>query len=81
MSQGQEELKSSSGIDWTCTALAVAAFFAYILVIAFDPELFRQPVAEGTLLSIGIVSGVLLSIFLVVLAGIYSWLRNRSDSE
>lgn len=70
---------TSSVIDWICTVLAVAPFLAYILVIAFRPELFRQPVAEGTLVSIGIASGVLLAVFLVALAGVYSWLRNRSD--
>ena len=71
---------TSNVIDWVCTVLTVAPFLTYILVIAFRPEVFRQPVAEGTLVSIGIASGVLLAVFLVALAGVYSWIRNRSDS-
>lgn len=78
MEQERDEPVNSTVIDWTCTALAVAAFFAYILVIAFSPEFFRRPVAEGTLISIGIASGVALSVFLVGLAGVYTWLRNRA---
>jgi len=73
--------KTANIIDWACTVLTVASFLAYILVIAFWPDLFRQPIAQGTLVSIGIASGVLLSVFLVALAGLYAWLRNRSERE
>jgi uncharacterized membrane protein (DUF485 family) len=68
-------------LDWVCTILAVAAYFAYILVIAYRPEIFRSPIGPNTLVSIGIASGVALTIFLVALAGIYAALRNRRTSK
>lgn len=77
MDKERGESTGSNAIDWICTGLAVSAFFAYILVIAFSPDVFRYRVAPDTLVSVGIVSGVALTIFLVVLAAAYAWLRNR----
>lgn len=73
----QEESERSNGIDWICTALAILVFFAYILVIAYYPEFLREPLMRGTVVSVGIASGVFVTIFLVALAGIYAWARNR----
>jgi uncharacterized membrane protein (DUF485 family) len=75
--QERGDSTGSNTIDWVCTAFAVLAFFAYILVIAFIPDAFRKPVASNTLISVGIASGAALTVFLVVLAGVYAWLRNR----
>lgn len=77
MEQQRGDSTGSNATDWICTVLAVLAFFAYILVIAFTPDAFRQPVAAGTLISVGIAAGVALTVFLVALAGVYAWLRNR----
>jgi uncharacterized membrane protein (DUF485 family) len=67
-------------LDWVSTALAVAAFFAYVLVIGFAPGVFARPIMTGSLISIGLASGVALTVFLVALAGIYVHLRNKKSS-
>jgi len=77
MTKERGDSTASNTIDWVCTTLAVAAFFAYILAIAFVPDALRRPLTPDTLISVGIVSGVALAVFLVVLAGAYAWLRNR----
>lgn len=75
-----DESTQSSVTDWIATALAVVPFFAYILVIGFAPEVFARPAFDGSLLSVGLVSGVALTIFLVVLTGIYTYQRNKKLS-
>jgi uncharacterized membrane protein (DUF485 family) len=76
-----DELSRSNFIDWVSTILALAAFFAYILVIGFAPDFFALPIVSGSLISIGLASGVALAVFLVALAGIYVHLRNTDSHQ
>jgi uncharacterized membrane protein (DUF485 family) len=68
-------------LDWSFTVLAVVAFFLYILVIAFSPEFFAQTISSGTLISKGLVYGLLLAVFEMALAGLFIYIRNKSDRE
>jgi uncharacterized membrane protein (DUF485 family) len=67
--------------DWISTILAVVSFFAYILVIGFAPKIFARPIVGGSLISVGLVSGIALTVFLVALAGIYTRLRNKKPPQ
>lgn len=76
-----DEVSRSNFVDWVSTILSLAAFFAYILVIGFAPDLFARPIVSGSLISIGLASGVALAVFLVALAGIYVHLRNTDSHQ
>jgi uncharacterized membrane protein (DUF485 family) len=76
-----DKYSPSTMTDWVFTALAIVSFFAYILVIGFAPEIFARPIVSGSLISVGIVSGIAVSVFLVALAGIYTHLRNRKRPQ
>jgi uncharacterized membrane protein (DUF485 family) len=77
--ENRESMRANR-LDWISTALAVVAFFAYVLVIGFAPTVFARPIMTGSLISIGLASGIALTVFLVVLSGIYTHLRNRIPS-
>ena len=67
--------------DWLATILALAAFFAYVLVIGYAPEVFARPLFDDGLISIGLAGGVALTVFLVALSGIYVHLRNKEPRQ
>jgi uncharacterized membrane protein (DUF485 family) len=68
-------------LDWLATVLAISAFFAYILVIGFAPEIFARPIIIGSLISVGLAGGIALTVFLVALAGVYVHLRNKEARQ
>jgi uncharacterized membrane protein (DUF485 family) len=49
----------------------LAAYYAFILVIAFNPKLLAIKIAEGSVISVGIPVGILLILFSFALTGIY----------
>ena len=81
MNPDSDDGSQSSVTDWVSTTLAVVAFFSYILVIGFAPEVFTRPMSSGSLISIGLISGVVLVVFLVALAGVYTHIRNKQSSQ
>jgi uncharacterized membrane protein (DUF485 family) len=67
--------------DLLFAVLVMIVYFAYMLTIAFAPDLFAAPVAEGSALSIGLLAGVLMAVFMVAFCAWYTWRRNRSERE
>jgi uncharacterized membrane protein (DUF485 family) len=57
-------------LSWLLSAVMVAIYFGFILVVAFDPALLATPIGSGvTSLGIPLGIGVILAAF--VLTGIY----------
>jgi len=67
--------------DLMASAWVTVLFFAYMLTIAFAPELFRAPVAAGSNLSMGLALGVALAIFLVAMCAWYTHRRNGEEQD
>lgn len=57
-------------IVWPLSALVVFAYFALILTIAFDPVALGAPIGNGVT-SIGVVLGLSLIFFCMIVTGIY----------
>lgn len=55
---------------WTLTLMMLIAFFGYILLIAFAPELLARPIGTGTT-TIGIPIGVGVILCGILLTGVY----------
>lgn len=53
------------------SVVMLAIYFAFILTIAFMPELFGQPLKEGMVTTIGIPIGVGVIVIAFILTGIY----------
>ncbi len=55
------------------------SYFLILVLGALDPHLLQQPVGGGHL-SVGLVAGIILVIFIVICAGIYTWI-SAAESE
>jgi len=64
---------------WTAIALAFLAIFGFIMPMVYVPAVYALPIWPGTVISIGVVGGVLLICFLVGLAAVYTRKRNALD--
>jgi uncharacterized membrane protein (DUF485 family) len=62
---------------WLLTAIMLAAYFGYILLIAFDKAFLAQPVAGGVT-SLGIVIGFGIILLAIALTGLYV---HRANTE
>lgn len=70
--------RERSKFGWILTAAMLVVYFAFILVIAFNPSLFGTPLSEGAVTTVGIPVGVGVIIFAFVITGIYV---KRANSE
>ena len=64
-----------SRFGWLLSALMLLSYFGYISLIAFDKALLARPVGEGVM-SLGIVLGLGLIVFTVLLTAAYVWRAN-----
>jgi uncharacterized membrane protein (DUF485 family) len=63
-------------IIWPLSLATVLVYFALILTIAFDPTSLGNPIGDGVT-SIGIVLGLGVILFCMVITGIYVYYANR----
>ncbi|MBB3104121.1 DUF485 domain-containing protein [Azomonas macrocytogenes] len=67
-----KELVAKRGrFAWLLSAVILAAYFAFILLIAFNPGLLGIPLREGSATTWGIPLGVGIIILSFVLTGVY----------
>lgn len=62
--------------SWALTCLMLAAYFGYILLIAFDKAALARPIGGGVT-SIGIPVGVGIILLAILLTGLYVRRANR----
>lgn len=63
-------------IMWPLSLAIIVAYFALILTIAFEPAALGNPIGDGVT-SIGMVLGLSVIIFCMVITGIYVYYANR----
>ncbi len=63
-------------IMWPLSLATILAYFALILTIAFNPGSLGEPIGEGVT-SIGMVLGLGVILFCMVVTGIYVYYANR----
>ncbi len=61
---------------WILSAIMLGLYVAFILIIAFDPQLFGTPIGPGSATTWGIPVGVGLIVSAFVLTGIYVFRAN-----
>lgn len=66
-----------SAFAWTLSAIMLAIYFGFILLVAFDKEFLGMPIGSGVT-TIGIPIGVAVIIAAFILTGIYV---RRANSE
>lgn len=73
----RELIRRRSRFAWLLTLIMLAAYFGYILLIAFDREFLAQPIAGGAT-TLGIPLGVAVILLGILLTGIYVRAVNRT---
>lgn len=71
-----ELTRARKKIMWPLSLATIIAYFALILTIAFAPDTLGNPIGDGVT-SIGIVLGLGVILFCMVITGIYVYYANR----
>lgn len=66
---------------WATLIVVLGIYFAFILTIAFAPDLFTRTVAEGQVTTIGFPVGTAIIVFCAIVTWIYTAVKNRAESE
>ncbi|QBR02000.1 DUF485 domain-containing protein [Paraburkholderia pallida] len=61
---------------WTLTLLMLAIYFAFILTLAFSPQLLGQPIVAGEPMTWGIPVGFGMFVVTFALVAVYVWRAN-----
>ncbi|EHR69594.1 putative membrane protein [Burkholderiales bacterium JOSHI_001] len=71
-------IQARSRLSWTLSAIILVLFYGLILVIAFNPKMTGQPIAEGSMVTLGVV--IILALF-VLFWGLTAWYVKRANGE
>ena len=72
----QLELKRGR-FSWLLTSIILIAYFSFILIIAFYPELFGNPIVESSVITWGILIALCVIFLSFLLTGIYVYRANK----
>ncbi|WP_456323501.1 DUF485 domain-containing protein [Hydrogenimonas sp.] len=64
-------VQKRSKFAWTLSIIMLVVYYAFILTIAFDPQLLGTPLKQGEVMTVGIPVGIAIIIIAFVLTGIY----------
>ncbi|MFW9605806.1 MAG: DUF485 domain-containing protein [Pseudomonas sp.] len=67
----QDLVAKRGSFAWTLSIVMLAAYYSFILVIAFNPKLLGTPISEGSVITLGLPVGLGLIFLCFVLTGIY----------
>lgn len=74
----KELVSKRSSFSWMMATIMMVLYYAFILLIAFNPTALGAKITSGSVISVGILTGFLLIIVAFVLTGIYI---RRANSE
>jgi len=66
-----------SRYNWTMAIIMMAIYFAFILLIAFNPALLATKIAAGSMISVGILAGFLIILIAIGMTGMYIMRANK----
>jgi len=58
------------------SAVVLVAYYSFMMVVAFAPDLLRAPLGEGDALTVGVPVGVAIIVVSWLLTGVYSHFAN-----
>lgn len=56
---------------WTLAITVLVIFYGFVMVVAFNPTALGQPIAEGSMLTVGFSFGLFMFIFFWLLTAVY----------
>ncbi|MFN3433624.1 MAG: DUF485 domain-containing protein [Sphingomonas sp.] len=70
-------VRARGRFGWLLSAIMVAAYVGFVLLVAFDKAFLAQPIVAGGVTSLGILVGFGLILLAIVLTGLYVARANR----
>lgn len=69
--------KERKKLAFILSVLVLAVYFAFILTIAFQPNLLAQTISDDSVITIGIPIGIFIILFSFLMTGIYVYFANK----
>lgn len=76
-----ELVRKRSGFAWGLSALVLAIYYGFIMIIAFAPKFLGTPLWQGSVTTIGLPLGVGVILSAIILTGIYVYRANGEFDE
>jgi uncharacterized membrane protein (DUF485 family) len=73
----RELVRARGRFGWLLSGIMLAAYFGFVLLIAFDKAFLAQPIVAGGVTSLGILIGFALIVLAILLVGLYVARANR----
>jgi uncharacterized membrane protein (DUF485 family) len=67
----QQLVRTRGRFAWTLSAVVLVAFYSFVMVVAFRPDVLGSPVAEGSKLTVGVAVGLAIFVSFWLLTGLY----------
>lgn len=71
-----EMVSKRSRFGWMMAILMLVVYYAFIMTIAFAPEVLGQPISNTSVITVGIPIGLGVIVFAFLLTGIYVYRAN-----
>lgn len=71
-----ELVSKRSRFGWTCAIIMLVVYYAFIMTIAFEPQVLGQPLSSDGVMTVGIPVGFGVIIFAFLLTGVYVYRAN-----
>jgi len=71
-----ELVSKRARFGWACAILMLAVYYAFIMTIAFEPQVLGRPLSDAGVMTVGIPVGFGVIIFAFLLTGIYVYRAN-----
>lgn len=70
-------IRARGRFGWLLSGIMFAAYFGFVLLVAFDKPFLAQPIMAGGVTSLGILIGFALILLAILLTGLYVARANR----
>lgn len=77
----QEDISKGAALDFACMGLIAALYFAYMLAAIWMPGWLGSPAFKGSVISVGLVLGLVLVVIIVISALAYDGLRRSQEKR
>ncbi len=74
-------VKARSQLSWTLVAVVLVLFYGLILVVAFNPQMMGQRLAEGSMVTLGVILILAMFVLFWVLTAFYVRRANTRFDE
>lgn len=66
-----ELVSKRSRFAWTLAFIVLAVFYGFVMLVAFKPAFLARPVAEGSMLTVGVAMGLFIFVSFWILTAAY----------